>query len=151
MFHVSESLTVSILSEVAMNRIASLVYVVACVLAWSLIPLISKIATTDLSPLQFLLWSNVLSTAAIFIVAWPSLRKKQNVEWRKAVRITCFPGFLGCFFYYACLYYAYSKSNGISVLVMQYTWPIWLVLLSPCVTKEKFNKRSLLICRYLSS
>jgi len=47
-------------------------------------------------------------------------------------------GFLD-FFYYLLLYFGYQKASGLEVLVMQYTWPIFIVLLSLVILKEKLT------------
>jgi drug/metabolite transporter (DMT)-like permease len=55
-------------------------------------------------------------------------------------------GFLGCFFYYICLYMAYSRSLSMHVLVIQYTWPVLTVILSAILLKEPFYKKLWLAC-----
>ncbi|UQY80300.1 EamA-like transporter family [Candidatus Hepatincola sp. Av] len=121
------------------NRNQAFVFAILCILAWSLIPVVSKAVATDLLPLQFLFWSNVLSSVVIYL-----LTKKFPVDnFKKQIKenivITIIPSFLGCFLYYVILYYAYANINGISVLVVQYTWPALVVLLSPIVLKEKLT------------
>lgn len=127
-----------------MNKMYALLYASACIFAWSFIPVVSKVTTSDLSPLQFLLWSNILSAAVMGGLGRRQLCATPRMAWCSALRITMVPAFLGCFFYYLCLYYAYAHANGISVLVVQYSWPILMVLLAPWILKEKLTKTSIL-------
>jgi drug/metabolite transporter (DMT)-like permease len=104
-----------------------------CVLAWSLIPVVSKLATQDVSSMQFLLLSNALSAMMAFIVAFtrrPSWRAL-STNLSQSLWRTALPGFLGCYFYYLCLYHGYARADGINVLVIQYLWPVLVVLLAP--------------------
>jgi uncharacterized membrane protein len=55
---------------------------------------------------------------------------------------TSYLGFFGCFLYYLCLYYGYSKSNAVTVLVVQYLWPILAVLLSSFILREKRTNKT---------
>ncbi len=48
-------------------------------------------------------------------------------------------GFLGTYLYYILLYFAYANASGLEVLVLQYSWPIFLVIFSVILLKEKLN------------
>ncbi|MDY7578647.1 DMT family transporter [Herbaspirillum sp. RTI4] len=126
---------------IKMNK--AIFFALSCVLSWSFIPVISKIATADISPLQFLFLSNVLSAGMIggLLFAWRHKIDGIFLQCKNALPATFLPGFLGCFFYYLCLYYGYSKANGIAVLVVQYLWPVLIVLLAPFILGEKLTSR----------
>lgn len=55
---------------------------------------------------------------------------------------TAILGFLGCFFYYLCLYYGYAQTRATEVLIIQYLWPGLTALLAVPLLGEKltFNK-----------
>lgn len=55
-------------------------------------------------------------------------------------------GFLGSCFYYLCLYWGYHVGEGIQVLVLQYTWPLFIVLLSILILREKLTKGRIVSC-----
>jgi len=61
----------------------------------------------------------------------------------KSLTNFAFLGFLGSCLYYLCLYYGYSKGEGIQVLVIQYTWPIWITVLSSIILREKLTSRKI--------
>ncbi|MEX5791385.1 DMT family transporter [Providencia hangzhouensis] len=52
-------------------------------------------------------------------------------------------GFLDCLFY-LLLYYGYSIENGIAVLVIQYSWPLVIILLSVVLLKDKLAGRQII-------
>lgn len=114
-----------------------------CVVSWSFIPVISKVATADITPLQLLFLSNALSALMIGGVLIMLRRKISGIflQLKSSLWVAAFPGFLGCFFYYLCLYYGYSKANGVAVLVVQYLWPVLIVLLAPLVLRERLTTR----------
>jgi drug/metabolite transporter (DMT)-like permease len=118
-----------------------------CVIAWSLLAVIAKVSTSDISPLQFLFLSNVLSAIVLGCLVFFLRNGIENCvgQIRRNAFQTSYLGFLGCFLYYLCLYYGYSKSNAVTVLVVQYLWPILAVLLSPFILREKGGSKGVLI------
>ncbi len=48
-------------------------------------------------------------------------------------------GFLGTYLYYIFLYYGYSHARGLEVLVLQYSWPLFIILLSIILLKERLD------------
>jgi len=112
-----------------------------CIASWSLIPVVAKVTTQDITPLQFLLLSNVLSA---FVCGAVALKRAPSVagllaEARGNLLRTALPGFLGCYFFYLCLYHGYAVGDGMAVLVVQYLWPVLIVLLAPLVTRERIG------------
>lgn len=126
------------------SRNQAFTFAMLCILAWSLIPVVAKAVTTNLAPLQFLFWSNVLSALVIYLLIRKSRMINILQQIKENIIITIIPSFLGCFLYYVILYYAYGKTNGISVLVVQYTWPALIVLLAPLVLKEKLTYKGII-------
>lgn len=122
------------------SKVKSIIYVLSCVLLWSLIPVVSKIGQTNLDNHQFLFWSSVISLL-IFIVLILIQNKTKDLYrlkykgWIKGISL----GFLGTYLYYILLYYGYAKAKGIEVLIIQYSWPIFVILLSVIILKEKID------------
>ena len=52
-----------------------------------------------------------------------------------------FLGLLGTYIYYLFLYLGYAQAEGLEVLVIQYTWPILIVVLSVFILREKLTYR----------
>ncbi|HEY4143950.1 DMT family transporter [Pinirhizobacter sp.] len=117
------------------------IFAALCIASWSLIPVVAKVTTHDLTPLQFLLLSNVLSAVVCGVVAMkraPSFVSLLTGTRTNLLR-TAVPGFLGCYLFYLCLYHGYAVGDGIAVLVVQYLWPVLIVLLAPLVTHDRIG------------
>ena len=48
-------------------------------------------------------------------------------------------GFLGTYLYYILLYLGYARARGLEVLVLQYSWPIFIVFLSLLLLGERLT------------
>lgn len=120
----------------------ALFYVFACVVLWAMIPIVSKLGQAQLDNHQFLFWSSVVSFLTfIGILAFQKQGKAflslTSGQWLTAL----FLGFLGTYLYYILLYFGYAHVQGLEVLVIQYTWPIFVILLSLLLLKERLTIR----------
>lgn len=127
------------------SKLKSIIYVLLCVLFWALIPIVSKLGQTDLDNHQFLFWSSVVSVLTFLLVnlvqkSFSKYKKISQWNWLQAI----FLGLLGTYLYYILLYFAYANAIGIEVLVIQYSWPIFVLVLSVLILKEKLNGRKIL-------
>ncbi|MFV8282847.1 DMT family transporter [Christiangramia marina] len=121
-----------------MNK--SIIYIIACVLLWALIPVVSKLGQNGLDNHQFLFWSSL--TSLMFFLGIGLLKKNlqkisdiSKIKWFQAVCL----GFLGTYLYYVLLYFGYANAPGMEVLIVQYSWPILIVILSLILLKEKLT------------
>lgn len=120
----------------------SIIYVLACVLLWALIPVVAKTGQTTLDNHQFLFWSSLVSFLTFIIITtvqkkWNNLQILKIKDWLNAI----FLGLLGTYIYYILLYFAYANAKGLEVLIIQYCWPIFVIILSILILKEKINIR----------
>ena len=122
------------------SKIKAIIYALICVLLWALIPVVAKLGQTNLDNHQFLFWSSV--TSFITLIIFSSLNRKlksfktfKAKDWSNAVIL----GLLGTYLYYILLYFGYAKAQGIEVLVLQYCWPIFVVILSVVILKERLT------------
>lgn len=129
------------------NKTKAVIYTLICVALWALIPVVSKLGQANLDNHQFLFWSSTVSFIA-FLVATVAVRQSKIFftykirDWFNAA----FLGFLGTYLYYILLYFGYANAQGLEVLVLQYSWPIFIVLLSVLILKEKLTlKRALAV------
>ncbi len=126
------------------TKIKALLYLLACVMSWALIPVVSKFGQKDLDNHQFLFWSSLVSFAVLLITTIITKRSSQFLrltgsDWLKSILL----GLLGTYVYYILLYFAYANAGGMEVLVLQYTWPIFTVLFSLLILKEHLTRRKL--------
>lgn len=129
----------------------SIFYVALCIVLWSLIPVFAKLGQSSLDHHQYLFYSSIVSFLSLLAVALYTKKTHELFKYSaKMYGVLIVLGFLD-FFYYLMLYFGYEKSNGLEVLVMQYTWPIFIVLLSLVILKEKLtaNKVASLILGFL--
>jgi len=108
-------------------RLAALI----CVILWSMIAVVAKTGQSRLDFYQFLFLSNVISLFAVgaaCLVAGRHVGRILRPGWR-GIYLPGILGILDCLFYLA-LYRGYARSNGVIVLVAQYSWPLMIVLLS---------------------
>ena len=114
-------------------------YAFFCVLAWSFIPIISRLGQITLNFYQLLFWSNVISTIVLGLLYFISNGWKTNSISIKDYFYNLILGSLGCALYYLFLYYGYYNGNSIEVLIIQYTWPLQMIILSSLLFKEKLR------------
>lgn len=129
------------------NKTKAVIYTLICVALWALIPIVSKLGQINLDNHQFLFWSSTVSFLA-FLVATVAVGQSKIFftykirDWFNATLL----GFLGTYLYYILLYFGYANAQGLEVLVLQYSWPIFIVLLSVLILKEKLTpKRALAV------
>jgi drug/metabolite transporter (DMT)-like permease len=124
------------------SKTKAIIYTLICVALWALIPVVSKLGQANLDNHQFLFWSSVISLLA-FLVATVAVKQSKMFlsykgrDWFNAIGL----GFLGTYLYYILLYFGYANAQGLEVLVLQYSWPIFIVLLSIFILKERLTLR----------
>ncbi|EPL6456062.1 MULTISPECIES: DMT family transporter [Providencia] len=128
-----------------MRQYHYLIYAFSCVLIWSFIPIVSRFGQDGMDSFQFLFWSNLISVIAVISVALASgyTPAKLFILPRDIVAKVFVLGFLDCLFY-LLLYYGYSIENGIAVLVIQYSWPLIIILLSVVLLKDRLSGRQII-------
>lgn len=118
------------------------ILVLICVALWAMIPPAAKFAQSSLDNHQFLFWSSLISFLCLFTSAILKKKVKEIKKYRKKDWINILIlGLLGTYIYYLFLYLGYKEAKGLEVLVVQYTWPITIVVLSLFLLKEKLTIR----------
>lgn len=127
-----------------MRQYNYLIYAFLCVLIWSFIPIVSRFGQNGLDSFQFLFWSNFISAISVICVALCAGYRTANlfILPKNTLCKVFVLGFLDCLFY-LLLYYGYSIENGIAVLVIQYSWPLIIILLSVILLKDKLAGRQI--------
>jgi len=111
-------------------------YVTLCIFLWSMIPTFAKLSQSRLDHHQYLFYSSIVSFVSLLAVAIYRQKTHELLKYSGKTYLALFGlGFLD-FLFYLLLYFGYEKANGLEVLVMQYTWPIFIVLLSLFILKE---------------
>ena len=124
------------------NKKKALLYILACVFFWALIPVVSKTGQNGLDNHQFLFWSGLVSVLTIIIA---TIINKNKIDIQKTnnrqIVFAVINGFIGTYLCYILLYFGYASAKGLEVLVLQYSWPIMMVVISIFYLKEKISVR----------
>lgn len=124
------------------NKLKGTLLALLCVACWALIPVVAKIGQSSLNNHQFLFWSSAVS----FIVLATSVFCTGKAHFiflytMKEWLWFSFLGLLGTYIYYLFLYLGYAQGTGMEVLVIQYTWPILIVMLSIFLLNERLTRK----------
>lgn len=125
--------------RVLSGKLQGIMYVGLCIILWSLIPLFAKLSQSRLDHHQYLFYSSIVSFFSLLVIALYQKRAHELFTYSGKMYLVLFLlGFLD-FFYYLMLYFGYQKAHGLEVLVMQYTWPIFIVVLSLVFLGERLG------------
>ena len=115
----------------------------AAVICWSTAASAFKISLTHMSPHMLLLWSSVVSL--VVLLARSILAR----EWRELLRAgglnlpflgrAAVRGLLNPFLYYLVLFEAYDRLPAQIAMVINYLWPVALVLLSAPLLGQRLS------------
>lgn len=111
------------------------------VLFWSTVASAFKLTLNYFSFIELLFFSSFFSTVCFFLVLL--LQKKIYLVFKSDRKILLEAAFLGClnpFLYYLVLFKSYSILPAQIAQVLNYTWPIVLVILSAIFLKQKIKK-----------
>ncbi len=109
-----------------------------------MIPVAAKLGQGTLDHHQYLFYSSLLSFLTMFFALLSS--KKLHLVLRystKDILSIVVLGFLGTYIYYLLLYFGYKYAVGLEVLVVQYLWPVLIVVFGAVILKESLTYRKL--------
>jgi drug/metabolite transporter (DMT)-like permease len=115
------------------------------ILFWSTIATAFSLALTELSVFQLMTGASLTSVVCLFLILvfqkkTSLFRTTTSKQWRNSALL----GLLNPFVYYAVLLKAYSILPAQEALVLNYIWPVTLVLLSIPLLKQKIGYKSIL-------
>ncbi len=121
------------------------IWAMAAVLIWSTVASAFKLTLSFLQPIQLLLLSTMVSTAALLtvIIAQGKIDKLRNYDPKLLLRCALL-GLLNPFIYYVVLFEAYSRLPAQEAQPLNYTWPIALMVLSFIFLRQRPTHRSVL-------
>lgn len=124
------------------ERIAYL-YLALTILLWSASPAVAKLALVELSNIQLLFFNNLMGIITLSIVIL--IQKKQSLfsNYSKEDYLKMFGmGFLGLFLYYIMIYGSFSLMPAGQANMINYLWPMFVVIFSILILKEKFTSKT---------
>jgi len=116
----------------------------ATILCWSTLAPVTKALLADLSYMQVLFVSS--SFAVAFLLAVNIIQKKHRILLSYSIRdilIQVGLGFIGLFLYSALYYYSLSELSSQDACIINYLWPIMIILFSAPILKEKITAKKM--------
>jgi len=119
-------------------------FAMAAIACWSTIGSAFKISLRYLEPVELLFFSSMVACLALFLILLAqgklSLLKKLSA---REVMMSAFLGLLNPFLYYLVLLKAYDLLKAQEAGTLNYIWPLFLVLLSIPMLKQKISSGSI--------
>lgn len=115
------------------------------VLMWSTVGSAFKLTLTLISPIQMLLYASFVSILVLFIIL--IIQKKLPVLFSSNLNDllhSALNAFLNPFLFYIILFNAYNLLLTQEAMVLNFTWPVTLTLLSILILKQKIGWKSFL-------
>lgn len=123
----------------------SYLYAGITVLIWSTLATVVKIVLKDIPNFQALAISSILAFIFLLIINIINGSIKEIKSYRiKDFLMIIGLGFLGLFMYSALYYYGISQLSSQEACILNYLWPIMIVLLACIILKEKFTIRKII-------
>ena len=119
----------------------SYVYALIAVLFWSTVATAFKIALNEINFIQLLTISTGISTLVLTLIGLITKRYLilKTIPLKSYINLII-KGLINPFAYYLILFKAYSLLPANEAMILNYTWPIVLVILSVLILKQQFSK-----------
>lgn len=120
-------------------------YVLLAIVLWGSTPAVSKLILADITSLQLIFFSAPFSLLGILAILFfqgkaRELFRYRGMDFLKLAGM----GFLGCFLYYVFLFGAIERTSAQEAFIVNYLWPIMVVLFAVPILKEKFSWKTVL-------
>lgn len=121
------------------------IFALAATLLWGSSAAVIKILLQNLNSLQILLYSSLFASISLFLIAL--FQKKLSIiktYTNKDYFRFAYMGFIGVFLYYLFFYLAISYLKAQEAFIINYIWPIMIVIFAVPILKEKFTTKKIL-------
>lgn len=120
-------------------------YLSMVILLWSISPAVATVALEELSNFQLLFYVNLIAVIMLFTLnailgKLPLFQKYTKENFLRMFGM----GFLGLFLYYIFLYGSFELAPTGEANIINYLWPVFVVIFSILILKEKFNCTTIL-------
>jgi len=128
-----------------MNEKLSYIYVSLAVFLWASTAAVGKLVLENLNNLQVLFYASLFASIGLFLIVLFQ-KKLHLIKKYKTIDYCHFAlmGFVGVFLYYIFLYAGLMYAPVQEAFIVNYTWPIWVVIFAIFILKEKFNIKKLI-------
>ena len=128
------------------------IFAITTVFMWSTLAAVVKLLLSDIPNLQALAISSYISSGFLLIVnVFTGKIKVMKSLKLKDIGIISGLGFIGLFVYSALYYYGLSQLTSQEACIVNYLWPIMLVIFSCIILKEKLTamKAVAMVCSFV--
>lgn len=128
------------------------IFAITTIFMWSTLAAVVKLLLSDIPNLQALAISSYISSGFLLIVnVFTGKIKVMKSLKIKDIGIISGLGFIGLFVYSALYYYGLSQLTSQEACIVNYLWPIMLVIFSCIILKEKLTamKAVAMICSFV--
>ncbi|MFQ5635778.1 MAG: DMT family transporter [Gammaproteobacteria bacterium] len=123
-----------------MNESRAIGYGLLTVALWSTVASAFSLSLRHVSPLELLLFSSVFATLMLGALVAASARRKEFRAWSgRDFRRSALLGLLNPALYYLLLFEAYDRLPAQEALLLNFAWPVVLVLLSIVLLRQKIH------------
>ncbi|MFH1237746.1 MAG: DMT family transporter [Candidatus Aenigmatarchaeota archaeon] len=120
-------------------------YLALTILFWSTVPAVAKLALAELDNYQLLSYSVIVGTLSLLFINLFQRKLGLLAKYAKADYLKMFVmGILGIFLYHIFLYGSFALVPAGQANVMNYLWPVFVIVFSIPILKEKFNYKTIL-------
>ena len=127
-----------------MRNIAYL-YVALTVFLWSSVAAVGKLLLKNLDNFQVMFYVLLTATAGLLAILLLNKKLKEVAKYKlKDYLNFAYMGFLGIFLYNVLFFAALMYSPAQEAFIVNYTWPIWVVIFASLILKEKFTFKKLI-------
>lgn len=122
------------------NDTTAYVYAAAAAILWGSTAAVIKLLGIRLTGIQILFYTSFIATVSLFVIVatQKKLKRLSCYKTKDYVRFA-YMSFLGVFAYYVLLYTALQQVPGQQAFIVNYTWPIWVIIFAIFILKERFS------------
>lgn len=128
-----------------MKKYMGIIYALITFTLWGTVATVSKIMLKDITNFQLMFYVSLFSTLSMFfIVLLKNKVKKVKNMIRKDYLYLCILGIIGLGIYQFFYFTAFAKAPVAQINVLNYFWPILILLLSVIINKQNLSFKVLL-------
>jgi len=119
------------------------VFVGLAILLWGSVPAVGKMILANLSAIQVMFYSSLMSTIVIGVIVFSQKRFITALKKYHRKDFLCFLylGFIGTFMYCLLQFAGLKYTSAQEANIINYSWPIWIIIFSIFILKLKLNWR----------
>jgi drug/metabolite transporter (DMT)-like permease len=123
-----------------MRKNISVIYVLLAVLLWASTASVGKLLLENLTNLQVLFYASLFAAGGMLVIV--CFQKKIHIV--RTYRLIDYGrfalmGFVGVFLYNILLFAGLSNTSAQTAFIVNYTWPVWVVIFAGFILKEEFT------------